>query len=221
MVNITRIPTESWNLVGLAGDGYGDFKVGPTCSVPGCNRLASDAHHLVRRSFLGGPFNWVRMDDGVEIGNISALCFAHHQAVTEALDTITYDKGVFYWSNGEPLSQQPPTILDGEVSTIAIQHAVEEGHVRQKCPTCLRVMPKEKIDTPTEEKKNRQTWAISIPVTEQENGYMVLDELLEAAREKLDDAGVSYSTARTARYHVLTATLGIFVQNADLVLGDS
>lgn len=216
---LTRIPTESWNLVGLSGPEYKSYKVGPTCSAPGCNRLADHSHHLVRRSFLGGPFEWVRMDDGVEIGNLAALCYSHHNDVTQGRTDITYDEGVFYWEDGRPLSPQPP--MHGIESDLGIGHVLAEGHVREKCPTCNRVMPRPKIDTPTEEKKIRVSWAVGVPVTARENGADTLDELLEAARDEMSKKGWEYGDANTAKFFVLSHALAMFVTNADSILSDS
>lgn len=213
---MTKIPTESWDIKGLEGEDYPPYKVSQPCSVPGCRRPVDHTHHIVRRSFLGGPFDWVRMPDGCEIGNLTGMCYLHHEDVTVNKKDVTYDDGVYFWGT-DPLDPQPPRIQN---TAVGLGHVITEEHERETCPTCKRKMPKPKIETDPEQKKIRATWAISIPVDEQENGYVVLDELLEAARDKLDDAGISYSTARTARYHILTATLGIFVQNAEVILAD-
>lgn len=218
-------------MVGLEGPEYEKYKVGPVCSVPGCVRLSDHAHHVVRRSFLAGDYAWVRMPDKIEIGNLVGLCWRHHKDITENQEQITYDKGKFFWTDGVPLKTQPPKHTVGDdillpnipvlaESELGIGHVLVEGHDPEICPTCKRRIPRPKIDTQMEEKKPRATWGIAIPVDARENGYQVLDELLEAAREKLDAAGISYGTSSKVRYHILTATLGIFVSNAEVILSD-
>lgn len=226
---MTRLPAESWDMVGLEGPDYPGFRTGPTCSVPGCTRFADHAHHLVRRSFLAGDYKWVRMPDGVEIGNLTGLCFAHHNDVTDNKTNITYDNGVFYWDDSliaQPIEPQPPTKQDPEEEPepepkLWVDPVLTNKHERATCPTCKRPLPKPKIETPVEEKKNRATWGIAVPIDERENGYQVLDELLEAAREKLEEAGLTYSADKKAKYHILAITLGLFVQNSVIILGDS
>jgi hypothetical protein len=195
------------------------FKVGPYCSVPGCHKISEHAHHIVRRSFLPGDFqDWVRMPDGVEVGNLTGMCVNHHQMVTENVAAITYDNGVFYWSMGgaaiNVLAYQPPKMGDTSEADV---HTREQKPV---CPGCGRALPKPKIETATEEKKNRATWAISVPADERENGYEVLDTLLEEVRDELDKAGLHYDKGNKVRYYPLATALALFVQNADRILSD-
>lgn len=232
---MTRIPTESWNLAGIPVDeDHPKYQVGPTCSVPGCTRLCDNAHHIVRRSFLGGPFDWVRMDDGVEIGNLTGICFNHHNELTENKQQITYDKGIFYWSDGRTLIPQPPSIEKPveipdflnpvpppDPENLPPGHVLEPDHDREVCPTCNRKLPKPKVETPMEDRKPRGTWAVGVPMDERENGADTLDELLEACRDELDKAGLSYGNESKVKFYVLATTLGIFVQHASTILGDA
>jgi len=226
---VTRLPTESRNYRGLGpddGEEYIDYKVGPLCSVPGCARLADHGHHLVRRSELGGPYFWVRMPDGNDVGNVTALCFSHHNDVTENRSHIQYADGIFYWCDDEThdrakeLVPQPPH-LHTDDETIAVLSGDSVIEEREVCPGCGRKLPKPKIETPQEEKKPRGTWAIAIPMDERENGANVLDEMLETIREKLDSVGVSYSEASNAKYYVLSTGMGLLVQHFDSVVADA
>lgn len=236
---MTRLPTESRDYKGLAGPGYESFKVGPLCSVPGCGRPADHSHHVVRRSELGGPFLWVRMPDGAEVGNITGLCWRHHNEVTENKTTITYADKQFFWE-GELLTPQPPikdlnkdeleeawgkvyaAVAAVDIDAVKAERGLThvEDHDREVCPTCNRKLPKPKIETPNEEKKPRGTWAIAIPLDERENGADTLDALLEAAREELDKVGISYGDGSKVKFYTLSTTLGIFVQQAGLILSD-
>jgi hypothetical protein len=183
--------------------------------------MADHAHHLVRRSFLAGDYKWVRMPDGVEIGNLTAMCASHHQLVTENVAMIAYDNELFYWTMDEhvftELTQQPPR-LDNMIHVTEQQvHTREQKEV---CPACNRPLPKPKIETPMEEKKQRATWAISVPADERENGYEVLDTLLDEARDALDRAGMHYDKGNKVRYYPLATALGLFVQFSDRILSD-
>lgn len=221
---MTRIPTESRDFEGLKGDEYPDFKVGPVCSVPGCARLCDHAHHIIRRSALAGAYSWVRMPDGVEIGNLTGMCFAHHQDITENKERIEYRGGKFYWTDGKPLTRQPPV---REIIQTTEQEIVRHTHddkvsidVRQKCDACGRALPKPKIDGQDEEKRPRATWAVSVPMDQRENGAETLSELLEAAREEMAKKGWEYGDASTAKFFVLSHVLATFVLHADQILSD-
>lgn len=219
---MTRLPSGSRDIIGLPGP---DYKVGPYCSVPGCQKVADHGHHIVRRSFIPGDFqDWVLMPDGVEIANKTGLCFTHHDLITVNKAAIDYEDGVFLWcyeGQEAPLTKQP--LLLHELVEIHEGHGLseEEAHTRPICPGCGRAMPKPKIETPPEEKKERGTWAISIPMDERENGFEVLNELLGAAREELDKAGISYGKGNRVKYYQLATALALFVQHADQVLSDS
>lgn len=215
---ITRLPTESRDYVGLEGPEYESYKVGPKCSVPGCTKFADHTHHIVRRSELGGPFLWVRMPDGVEIGNVTGLCWRHHDDVTVNSERITYVDGLYLWTDGTPLTQQPP-MKGFEREEIEHEHLTEEE--RGVCPTCHRKLPKPKVETDQEEKKPRGTWAVAIPMDERENGADTLDALLEAARDELDKVGLSYGDGSKVKFYILSAALGLFVQHATEVLSNS
>lgn len=214
---MTRLPTKSRDFEGLKGDQYPEYKVGPVCSVPTCKRYADHGHHLIRRSALGGDFKWVRMPDGVVIGNITGLCFGHHNDITENREVINYEDGVYYWTDGTALSQQPPIL--GAKDELPEAHVHTED-VREKCSGCGRPMPRPKIDTPKEEKKPRATWAVAVPMDARENGADTLDELLENAREEMAKKGWEYGEANAAKFFVLSHALAMFVLNADVVLSD-
>lgn len=170
----------------------------------------------------------------MEIGNLTGVCFNHHNELTENKQQITYDKGIFYWSDGRTLIPQPPSIEKPVVipeflnpfpppdpENLPVSHVLEPDHDREICPTCNRRMPKPKVETPMEEKRPRQTWAVAIPLDERENGAFVLDELLETLRDKLDNAGLSYGEGSRVRYFVLATGLGLLVQHFDSIVSDA
>jgi hypothetical protein len=232
---LTKLPTESQDIQGIEGP---EYKTGPYCAAPGCYKIAEHAHHIVRRSFLTGDFKWVRMPDGVEIGNLVGLCVPHHQQITDNITEIQYEDGSFYWVEADPsgwtgkgvpntafatedllvrkpLATQPPT-----KGVVVEEHEHTYTEERPICPGCGRMMPKPKIETPSEDKKPRGTWAVSVPADERENGAEVLDELLNAARDELDKAGISYGKGNRVKYYQLSTALALFVQHAEQVLSD-
>lgn len=230
-VIITFLPTDSRDLTGIDGP---DYKLGATCAAPGCPRLKDHSHHVVRRSFLNGDFAWVRMPDGSEIGNKVPLCVKHHSDITENKAKIKYEAGIFFWADPDlreqPLAWQPPVTYNGGIlerglvgESRVTPGRVHESHVhaRPVCAGCGRTMPKPKDDTPPEEKRERKTWAVAVPADSLEDGADSLDTLLEAAREELSKAGMHYSEDKKAKFFVLSAALGLFVQHYHSILSDT
>jgi hypothetical protein len=223
---VTKLPAETWAVTGVTGP---DYQVGPRCSVPNCGRFTDHAHHIWRRSFLGGDYNYVVLNDGeAEYENLTGLCYKHHQMVTENTASIVMnDKGVFYWAMGNsvtsPITPQPRNVSenpDKNLDENQGEEAKTSGGHKEVCSGCGRPMPKPKIETPKEETKHRKTWAVSVPADERENGYAVLEELLSAATEKLDEAGLHYDKGNKVKYYPLATALGLFVQFADDILSD-
>lgn len=227
---MTKLPVESWNIIPLEGPEYPDYKVASTCCVPFCTSFSDHAHHIVRRSFLGGDYAWVKYDDGRIFANKTGMCYTHHKSVTENRCQIDYEDGIFYWNTyvGDPAPLQiQPFVLDNVPSG---EEPESEGHhdhthdhhgpERKVCESCGRPLPKPKIEAPDEEKKPRRTWAISVPNDALEDGANVLDTLLEAARDELDRVGISYGNGSKVKYYPLTTSLALFVQNAEKILSD-
>src|SRR5262245_50899346 len=139
---LTRLPLDSWAIEGLRGPEWPDYKVGPLCALQGCSRINVEAHHITRRSFMTGPYCWVRLPDGTTVGNLLPLCWQHHQEVTENRARIVWDEQehLFWWRDDDGLLRltQPPTIE--AVTGQAEQEARKEANA---CPTCgQRVRPK-------------------------------------------------------------------------------
>lgn len=217
---MTRFPTDTREVVGLEGPEYGSYKVGPTCAVPGCTKFADHAHHIFSRALMAGAYNYVRLPDGMEVGNLSPLCYIHHNDVTENRTRIRYENNKFYWDDGELLgllTEQPPRPFGRVVSPLA-----RAGHERNVCDGCGRTLPKPKLpDEKIEAKKPRKTWAVAVPYTEEENGADTLDALLEAAREEMDKYGLDWGQGHRVKFHVLSTALGLFVTHADAILSDA
>lgn len=61
---------------------------GRPCAVPGCTKVATDGHHLWRRSFLAGAYDWVAIDElgGLVAPNKVGLCHDHHMELDSAIN---------------------------------------------------------------------------------------------------------------------------------------
>lgn len=65
------------------------------CCKPGCEYLATDVHHLVRRSHLAGPYDFVEID-GTPVQNVAGLCWLCHQEITQNKAEIVW-RGKWCW----------------------------------------------------------------------------------------------------------------------------
>lgn len=217
---MTKLPHDNRDVQPLKGEQYPDYRVNQTCAVPGCGGAAMELHHIWRRSYLAGPYSWVRLWDGTEVGNLVGLCHDHHADVTENRAHIEWRErdGCFTYSDlfmaAVPLTWQPPhqhlnMLMPSEGSS---PNEVGQTDSSERCPTCGRRPPKPKVETPPEQKKIRRTWALTVPVDEREDGADVLDGLIEAARQKIaDDGGPEYGDGRKQVYYVLTTALSAYL----------
>lgn len=212
---MTFLPLDDRNVVGVEGP---KPQLGPLCAHPFCNRPWEEKHHLWRRSFLAGAFDWVRLPDGQVVCNVVGLCLIHHGMITVNDARITYvpQTGLLMWHSPGAEGR-----LDGQgdwhdVSSKGHDYSSHDSSI---CPTChQRVKPK--IENKPEERKPRGSWSITVPKDVREDGADVLDSLLENARISLDLAGISYGPERKVRYYVLAASLGLFVQHFEELMSD-
>lgn len=213
---MTRFPTETRQIEGIEGPAY---EIMGECACPGCDKPGAERHHLFSRGLMGGAYDWVRLPDGTEIANLVGLCNKHHRQVTENRVHITLHDGVFNWGKDGPLSYQPPC-LDGEREVVDTVPGTE--NTRPVCVTCKRPMPRPKIEgEKKEEKKPRSTWAVAVPIDQRENGAEVLDGLVAAAEEKMDQYGLNWGHGNRVMYFKLVTALALFVQHADDILSDT
>lgn len=222
---MTRYPSE--NRVGnsgLEGEDYEPYELpSPYCANPECEFKATDRHHLFSRGLMGGAFDWVRLADGVETGNIIGFCWECHKKITENkvhinLNPKDYN---FYW-NDKLLRYQPPK--KGEDAALLASPGEESAaaDARPVCETCKRPLPRPKIQGEKIEKRRiRKTWSVAVPLDEQEDGAEVIDGLLELAEEKLDKFGINWGHGNRVVYYKLTTILGLFCQHSDEILSDS
>jgi len=238
-------------IIGYKGEKY---KVGPTCAVIGCPKFADHAHHVFSRALMAGDFNWIRLHDGTDIGNLIPICHTHHDELTENKARIWIDDPEYtmYWddmdpfSKNQPLKWQPPKIKKEEQpeKPVASAELLAELGVSQKirhpgnpehfgehlndgtlkvprCESCGRPWRKRRdYNNNPEEKKLRGTFGISIPIEERENGFEVLEDLIESCRGKLEEYGLEWGHGYKNRYHLVCTVLGLFSLHADSIMNN-
>jgi len=183
---VTLPPLPSTAVVGVVGKPY---KVGGKCAVPGCESQVDHGHHIFRRSALAGAFFWVRLPDGQVVGNLTGLCWRHHEGITGKRwghsHWIQWRNGEYLWGTIRlgvevpnwdtdfipvgPLDPQPPApdLLDAPQPT--------ERSEPDRCPECgqqKRRSGSPAISTPGAPRR-RKSWIVKVP-DDHEDGADVL-----------------------------------------------
>jgi len=218
------LPVEDWSVEPHEGKPY---RVGPVCSAPGCSKWADHAHHIFRRSFLQGPYAWVKIpspEGEMVVGNLCGLCYQHHQDVTENKAWIQWDyaRKRYAWAdrkpemierNGVALGWQPKGLLDpqppfwGEPEK-ATETRDEDSEKRDECPTCRRRLPQQLSRLP---RRQRKSWVVSVP-DDSEDGAGVLDVLVEECAKIFQrDEHHDY------RYLTLVEAMSLLLQNKERI----
>lgn len=210
---MTLSPADTWEVRGVDGPQY---KVDARCAQPDCKKFTDHAHHLWRRSQLGGDYRWVVLGDKL-LANLIGLCAAHHADVTGAVGghraAIRYLDDVFVWCsvrtlhNNEieyhevgPLDPQPP---DPSKLAERASGAHSHDHGQVACPFCGQTKRRPSTSvSPGQGGRRRKTWPVRVPADEQEQGAETLDALVEDLAPLL-----GLSPSASARYYVLVPTL--------------
>jgi hypothetical protein len=211
--------------VGVKGP---SFKVGPKCANPRCHnggrRWAEHAHHIFRRSALGGDFKWVEID-GFLVGNLTGLCVPCHNDVTGEIGghraAIRWDARakVFNWcrvvGHGNeieflkvgPLDPQPPT------PDSLTARASGPKHESEACPFCgqTRRRRKSPASTAAGQRRRRKNWIVSVP-GDSEDGAGILDAFVDDVAELL---GAGEWDERNRRYWALVHALAWLMQHRE------
>jgi len=215
---LTLLPAKDFGIRGHEGKPY---EVNEICAVPGCGRESAHCHHLWPRSYLRGqPYEWVRLPNGIVIGNRVGLCREHHEWVTGPLGgykaRISFESGIFWWlekiynDGGEwthvgLLDPQPPGAGTGTAA--AARPAPEEA-----CPTCGHVKQRRTNGKPRKSKE----WTLIVP-DDVEIGSDVLDEWADEIAATL---GFRDESSRLRRYHAVATALAWVIQNRQAFLDD-
>jgi len=211
---VTLPPLPSTAVVGVVGKPY---KVGGKCAVPGCESQVDHGHHIFRRSALAGAFFWVRLPDGQVVGNLTGLCWRHHEGITGKRwghsHWIQWRNGEYLWGTVRlgvevpnwdtdfipvgPLDPQPPApdLLDAPQPT--------ERSEPDRCPECgqqKRRSGSPAISTPGAPRR-RKSWIVKVP-DDHEDGADVLDVLVDDLAPLL-----GIDPTASGRYHVLVPVL--------------
>jgi hypothetical protein len=214
---VTLPAVDSWLVKGIKGGP--EYKVGPRCSNPKCGKIAEHAHHIVRRSQLGGDFKWIELEKRI-VGNLTGVCVGCHDDLTGSLGghkaAIRYHHGLFWWSllgeteNGhvdylliDPIDPQPPTPETLEAKQSAVSPTEPD------CPFCGQ--KRRRSLTTRGWGRRRKTWTVKVPADEQENGADVLDTLVENLSLVIPNA----DSSAVGRYYVLVPVLAYATMNVD------
>jgi hypothetical protein len=202
------------NAKGLRGP---DYKVGPRCSNPECERWSDHAHHIVRRSALGGDFPWVEVEE-IIVGNLTGVCWNCHNRLTGEVGghkaAIRWIDGIFVWCalagpiNGQivyvptgPIQPQPPT---PETLARASGRTPQESDV---CPTCGQHKRRRPPSLPPGGRRRRKSMTLLVP-DDAEDGGEALDVLLTDLGLVLD-----IPADRVGRYYIISYALAYAMQD--------
>lgn len=234
---MTKLPAESWNVKGVATKEKAP-KVGPRCANPACTRFADHAHHIWRRSFLGGDFAWVELPEGDIICNLIGLCFGCHAQITENKAWIRLRGESFHFVECDdepedrgPLIPQPvrlvksPSPDNGDQFGGAIQLTTDGGEVLHSevvksagtdgeagflCPTCKRRKRAPRKDLPPGEARRKVKFVFPVPQDGEEDGHEVLTVLIEECADVL-------GRGEQPIYYTLAEVAAFFLQHAHML----
>jgi hypothetical protein len=193
---------------GIKGQAY---RVGPYCSNPRCRRIAEHAHHMARRTALGGDFAWIELA-GVVLPNLTGLCAHCHDLVTGVVGghkaAIRYIDGVFVWCDLDvssdnviryipvaPLDPQPPPTPEQ-----AAERDSEPESESELCPACGQKRRRRRHAIPSG-RRRRKSWCIKVP-DDAEDGAEILDALLDDLAPLLH-----VEPSQVGRYYVVVPVL--------------
>ena len=179
------------------------------CCNPGCDAPAFDQHHVVRRSYLAGAFDYVELFGRVWL-NLAQVCRSCHddleQNRVQIMANLEGSSGYYTWG-GRRLAPYPnPVLEDGEhgvtlppvggVSSPSSSTVVPG----ETCPTCARRVPHPRKPSSPKSKVH----ACRGPLDEAE-GFA---DLLEAAMEHTAFKGAPHD-----KYRTIQAGLVVLIQD--------
>lgn len=199
------------------------YTVGPKCANPGCRRDADHAHHIVRRSALGGDYRWIALDGHV-VGNLAGVCWRCHNDLTGGPGghkaAIRLDAGIFWWalprrvgSIGSPIDYRLLGPIDPQPPTPeSLDQQAPAPTPESDCPLCGQ---RRRAHRPGKRwARRRKTWTVKVPADAEEDGAEVLDALIENLALVIPNADGS----TTGRYYVLVPTLAYATMDVERFL---
>lgn len=205
-------PSDSWSVVGLKGPTY---KVGPRCCNPTCRKMADHAHHMWRRSRIGGAFDWVDFEGWI-VANKVGVCATCHTYLTDEKMSIRLDEKLFSWCivTGSKITNdlkhntvgliEPQPLTPELLATLAPDQASgsEEG-----CPFCGQL--KRRRPRAGALGRRRKSWLVTVPADAEEDGAQLLDDLIENLSPYVPNA----DTSTVGRYYMLVPVLAYVQMN--------
>ena len=205
---MTLLPAPQVDIEKAEGEKYEVFIAGLRCANPYCDRIADHRHHIVRRSALGGPYAWVKIK-GVQVGNVTGLCWHCHARITDNQVQIAWkddkDGNRGFFINDKLLNPHPPT-LDWTPAEIGTPTLTKSTNPCRRCQGSGQEPPKEDPEWTEEEggEKLKTVYAVRIPKAELSFGHKQLTTLIREAGGNLKELGYD---EKTPPYYILSAVL--------------
>jgi len=205
---------DSWDIQPVKGAAY---KVNADCANPRCRSAAEHGHHLSRRSQVIGDQWWIRLPDGLVIGNVIGLCAPCHALVTNQGGkggghgaAIRWIENALWWCDIEPTTTGVVTYRPYAPCSWQTPHGDDATTLGldvgpKECPTCGRSheAPKKGPKRPA---RKRKTWTVQVP-SDEEDGAQVMDEIVDGIVAAFD---MELDGGALTRYHALSRA-GAFV----------
>lgn len=183
------------------------------CSMPECTDPTADFHHCFPRSQIAGDSWFVVIADedtgaytAEPIPHVTGLCRPHHNDVEEHRAWIKLEDGVFEWYDRR---QGVSTVIENEMGVVEDLPEWELVGALNPQPGSVEGKPKRKKRA-KQPARAKAVYSIRVPKHEAENGYEVLDSLVDSAREKLAPE-LGHSDDVPA-YYVIVAALALALQ---------
>lgn len=233
---MTLLPTDSWNVKPRLD--LPPYELNDVDPVDGA-KFGLEDHHIWRKSFTalskedGKRLFWVELEDGTVVPNRVALSNATHSAITTnraRLALVEVEEAEHIGMKGYRFEYQD--LVTGETTELsfqpgpAMQLTVDgreepwQGHVHDNEEPCPKCKGRGKVAKPEPKGEHEQapprpktTWSVRVPKDEREDGYEVIDTLVEDSVEKLKEANLLKSANRGANYYALVYVLAFFAQN--------
>lgn len=192
-------------------------------------------HHRKRRSQGGddSPENIIDLTPEIHelVHRNPALAYEHGLLVHSYNDPaeIVPDIGGFLRAleGRTPVGTETDQGLEEAMHTTPLGEEIPHRHegVEKECPRChgkgkVTEKPKDPSHEPSPERK-KVTWAVRVPKDERENGYEVLEALVEAAIDKMANLGLIRDRNKGAAYYTVVAALHNFVTEGSVASGET
>jgi hypothetical protein len=170
-------PIENRRVRGVASERY---PLNEKCAHPTCTEPTADPHHCFPRSQVGNDSWFVEIEsdsvpDPDAIPHVTGLCRSHHDAVEEHNAWIRLEDGKFVWYDRHSTYESerdgvPPEWR--EIGPLNPQPGSREGKPKRR-------------PFKGEQRRNRATITIRVPLQSEEDGAGLLEDLHTQVEERL------------------------------------